>query len=325
MNLQERNALLKDFSGATVYFPRFAKAYSTVQDAIEMSLITGSPNSAIICGPSGAGKTTLCEHLIAHYQRTYEEESSEGVFRRKTVMYFEVPEPATVRQLVEQMLHTLSVTECKGSIAHLTAMLITRLHTLGVEVVFLDEIQRLCTTSTEKIRPSALGWIASFCNDLKKPVVLAGTEECRFITKTPNCEPFANRYPHMVVLNFFTYEAQLSSEYHRTLEKLNETLNEISPMLNEVHLHDADIAAPLFVATCGNIKWLRTVIYSALAHSLKRTAEHGLCRADFSYACDQLDLLFNLYPGNPFSLDLTQARDLISESEKELAKLRVRE
>jgi hypothetical protein len=204
-------------------------------------------------------------------------------------------------------------------------MLITRLHTLGVEVVFLDEIQRLCTTSADKIRPSALGWIASFCNDLKKPVVLAGTEECRFITKTPNCEPFANRYPHMVVLNVFTYETQLSSEYHRTLEKLDETLNEISPMRNEVHLHDADIAAALFVATCGNLKWLRTIIYSALAHSLKRTAEYGLCRADFLYACDQLDLFFNLGSENPFSLDLTQAHELIYVSENKLAKLRVRE
>ncbi|VVN72950.1 hypothetical protein PS718_00540 [Pseudomonas fluorescens] len=313
----QQKALLEEFSQSAVYFPSFAKAYSSAQNAIEMSLITKTPNAAIICGPSGTGKTTLCDHLIAHYHRSYADETPEGAFLSTTTVYFEVPEPVTIRQLVEDMLHRLNVTECKGGVAHLTFMLIERLNTMNVNVVFLDEIQRLCVPSADKIRLTALGWIVSFCNYLKKPVMLAGTEECRHITQYS--APFANRYPHMIVLNFFTYDRSPDSAYHRTLEKLDQAIVGLWSIQSIIHLHDADIAASLFVATSGNLKWLRIIIYCALAHCLARESLHGLERVDFIYACDQVNSELNLHIGNPFTLSLSQSHDLIQRSTAKLA------
>ncbi|MNO67999.1 hypothetical protein D3C76_588170 [compost metagenome] len=317
MNVQEKNNVLKNFSEAAVYFPKFAKAYSIAYSAIEMSINTASANAAIICGPSGAGKTTLCKQLIDQYDRNYHEESPGGVFHRKTTVYFEVPEPVTIRQLVEEMLHKVGVSTCKGSIAHLTSMLITQLGTLGVEVVFLDEIQRLCLPSADKIRMPTLGWIVSFCNRLQKPVMLAGTEECRYITQFSDA--FANRYPNMIVLNFFNYEPRADSDYHRTLEKLDELMHTLRPMQSAVHLHDADIAAGLYVGTSGNLKWLRILIYRALEHCLIRDDGTALRREDFLYASCQLNSKLNLHTNNPFLLDLSQSRELIQTSKAKLA------
>jgi hypothetical protein len=322
VNVEKRNALLQNFSETTVYFPKFAKAYSIVQNSIEMSFNTRTANAAIICGRSGAGKTTLCMHLIAHYNRVYDEELSAGAFQRTTTVYFEVPEPVTIRQMVEEMLIALGVTTVKGSVAHLTSMLITRIKTMGVKVVFLDEIQRLCLPSAAKVRVSALGWIVSFCNRLNIPVILAGTQECRDIADY--LEAFASRYPHMVVLNYFSYEPRPDSDYHRTLKKLDEIVQELWPSPNSVHLNDADIAAGLFVATSGHLKWLRIIIYRALDRCWIRDDGIGLSREDFLYACDQLDKKLNLHDANPFLLDLSQCNALIQLSATRLAELWVK-
>ncbi|VVO07001.1 hypothetical protein PS712_03144 [Pseudomonas fluorescens] len=323
MNTETKNTLLQSFSETTVYFPKFAKAYSMVQNAIEMTFNSQSANSAIICGRSGTGKTTLCMHLFTHYKRMYDEELPSGVFKRTTTVYFEIPEPVTIKQMAEDMLIALGVTNAKGSVAHLTSMLITQLKTMGVKVVFLDEIQRLCLPSADKVRVPALGWIVSFCNRLKIPVILAGTQECRGITAY--LQAFATRYTYMVVLNYFTYEPRPDSDYHRTLKKLDEIVQELRPSPNSIHFYDADIAAGLFVATSGHLKYLRTIIYRALDRCWTRDDENGLTREDFLYACDQLDEEFSLHTANPFLLNLSQCNELIQRQVLRLAELWVKE
>ena len=324
MDNNARHTLLKNFKKVKIFFPAFARAHSTVQSAIEMSLVTEEPNGAIICGRSGTGKSSLCELLYEQYLSTSIREDSKGAAQVTRAVFFEVPADVTVRQLVERMLKKVGVSQCKGTTVQLTAMLLARLKTIQVEVVFLDEIQRLCVGLAERIRPLTLAWLVSFCNELKKPVILAGTEECRDISK--GSEAFANRYPYLSVLNFFQYEPRADSDYHRTLQKLDEELHALMPAHSLVHLHDAEIAAGLYVATSGNLKWLWGVIFNALNHCLCRSGSNGLVKGDFLYACDQLTLEFNLLStGNPFALDLVGAQHSIQTAQKKLQELWVRE
>ncbi len=315
--------LLRQFSQITIYFPEFAIAFSKLCNAIELCNLNKSPMSAIICGRSGVGKTTLLYEAFAKYSREFPEEKSDGIYNREKAVYFEVPEPVTIKQLVEDMLIKLGVTDARGSVAHLTSMLIRLLQTKGTEVIFLDEIQRLCLPHAEKIRIPALNWLVSFIDYLGVPVILAGTQECRNITDY--LEPFASRYPWMIVLNQLEYERRPDSHYHRILEKFDEAMHELWPMASEVHLNDIEIAAPLFVATAGNLKQISIILIMAFYRCLSRDISSGLTREDLKYACDQFTLDHNLATHNPFLLDLLVCSQIIANTEKERNKLRIPE
>lgn len=308
-----RHPLLKEFSQSTIFFPEFAIAFSKLCDAIELCNLTKSPMSAIVCGPSGVGKTKLLQEAIDKYAHEFEDEQPDGLYNRETVIYFEVPAPVTIRQMVESMLIKLGIDNARGSIAHLTAMLITQLKTRGVELIFLDEIQALCLPSADTIRVPALRWLVNFMDELGIPVILAGTEECRNITDY--LEPFGNRYPWMIVLNFVEYDRRPDSHYHRILEKFDYIMHSLWPMTSEVHLNDVDIAAPLFVATSGNLKWISTILIMAFHRCLSREKKSGLTREDLKYACDQYTLKYSITTKNPFLLDLAACTEVITNTE----------
>ncbi|MFJ2548216.1 TniB family NTP-binding protein [Pseudomonas sp. NPDC087612] len=317
----ELHPLLREFSQITIYFPEFAIAFSKLCNAIELCNLNKSPMSAIICGHSGVGKTTLLYEAFIKYAQKSPEEKADGIYIRDKAVYFEVPEPITIRELVDNMLIRLGVTNARGSVAHLTSMLITQLQTKGTQVIFLDEIQRLCFSNADKVRVPILNWLTNFMNKLEIPVILAGTQECRYITNYD--QPFASRYPWMIVLNPLEYERRPDSHYHRILEKFDETMHELWPMASEVHLNDVEIGAQLFIATSGNLKQISMILILAFYRCLGRAKSCGLTREDLKYACDQLILDHNLTSHNPFLLDLRTCTKIIAGTEETRQKIRV--
>ncbi len=54
---------LTEFSAQRVLFPSFHHAFTKLQKSIETSQQRGVPNLAAVIGPSGSGKSALCEIL----------------------------------------------------------------------------------------------------------------------------------------------------------------------------------------------------------------------------------------------------------------------
>ncbi|BBR52748.1 TniB family NTP-binding protein [Pseudomonas putida] len=322
-SILDLHPLLRELSQTTIYFPEFAVAFSKLCNAIELCNLNKSPMSAIICGHSGVGKTTLLFEALSKYSKEFLEEKSDGIYIRDTAIYFEMPQPVSIRQLIDDMLIRMGVSDARGSVAHLTSMLITQLQTKGTRVIFLDEIQRLYLSNADKVRIPILNWLNNFMNNLGIPVILAGTQQCRNITDYD--EPFASRYPWMIVLNPLEYERRPDSQYHRILEKFDQTMHELRPMASEVHLNDVDIAAPLFIASSGNLKQISMILTMAFYRCLGRSNSFGLTRADLKYACDQFILSHNLTTHNPFLLDLSSCSKIIVDTEEKRKKLRIPE
>ncbi|WP_028944896.1 TniB family NTP-binding protein [Pseudomonas vranovensis] len=319
MERDKIDSLLNTFTYCRVHFPRFNAAHSVLLDAIEDTNVSGQPYGAILCAKTGGGKTTLCYQVMEQYIQKYANIVKGGVDLCDPVIYFEVPSDVTVKGMPRQMLIALGIPKPRGSLEEMTQQLVSLLKQRRVELVFLDEINRLCIGSAKKIRPQTLGWIASFINALGKPVIISGTEECVDIRS--HLAAFATRFPYQVNLEFFSFSDDISSEYVRTLEKLNEASSNVTGLTNDICLHDPSIALSLFLATAGNLGWLRKVLFVALKRCLLRDDGNGLKLADLHYSCERLTLPTKLISGNPFSYDLvSNIRHIESREVKEKIK-----
>lgn len=302
--------IVKAFKAKIVFHPRYRQAFSQIQNAIENTEALGEPVCALLCGPSGTGKSTLCHYFRKLYSGDTVLRRNDGTYVNLPVFYCEVPSPATVKGLITNMLRMLIDETPFGTIEKLTHQLITCLKTCQVKMIFLDEIQRLCiTTVSEKVRLDSLQWIVSLLNWSGIPVILSGTELCRDIRRED--EAFENRYPYFAELSHFSYEQGSCSDFFATLQHLDASMYEIAALGKGVHLNDPTIAAPLFVGTRGNLKKMRLIINDALKTCLRRDEPRELKVSDFFTACEYIDLPKNISDGNPYGLSYDNSLKLI--------------
>ncbi|MDI1329559.1 TniB family NTP-binding protein [Pseudomonas sp.] len=320
MDESTRKRILEELEDIRINFPAYNEAHSKLLNAIEDTCVTHKPYGAVLCGWTGAGKTSLCLLIKARYEDKYEHVTDCEARLCRPVMYFEIPSEVTVKGLARALLLKLGVEKPVGSGEEMTAQAIRLLKEQRVELVFLDEIQWLCIGSAEKIRVHTLGWIASFVNNLGKPVIICGTQECVDITSY--LDVFATRFPYQANLEYFTFTGDMRSDYSVMLQNLDQGIQELTKLPNESHLHDPSITAALFVATSGSLGWLKKILNVALRRCLTRDDGKGLTRVDFAYACDELTLQQSLTKANPFSFDLADNLRIIeSPSSKEKLKI----
>lgn len=298
-NIQE---ILVRFKRRIYFHRQYKEAFSQIETAIENTRTLGEPVCALLYGPSGTGKSTLCRYFENHYSSDPVIRREDGTYLQLPVFYCEVPAPTTVRGLIVDMIVRLIGDTPNGTIGKLTHQLMTCLKTAGVKVIFLDEIQQLCiSTVSEKTRLDSLQWIVSFLNRSGIPVILSGTELCRNIRSSHAA--FASRYPYLVELSNFTYESDDSSDLIRTLKSLDTAMYDIAALNNGLHLNDPTIAAPLFMGTGGNLKKIRLIINDALRFCLERDDQKQLQLEDFFMAFDGVNWPKIISKENPFGLD----------------------
>jgi energy-coupling factor transporter ATP-binding protein EcfA2 len=306
--------IIKTFKSTIVFHPRYRQAFSQIQNAIENTQALGEPACALLCGPSGTGKSTLCFYFRKLYSSEATTRLNDGTYVNLPVFYCEVPSPATVKGLIINMLRMLINETPNGTTEKLTHQLVTSLRTAQVKIIFLDEIQRLCVTTTAaKVRLDSLQWIVSLLNALGIPVILCGTQECHDIRHEDAA--FERRYPYFAELSHFNYGIGKNSDYLATLKNLDNALYQNAVIEKGLHLNDSTFAAPLFVGTRGNLGTMRLIINDALKICLIRKGQRKLMHNDFVTACQSIDLPRNLSDGNPFALSYEESLKLILEHE----------
>ncbi|MBZ9783623.1 TniB family NTP-binding protein [Pseudomonas sp. REP124] len=315
-----RNRILLDLEEIRINFPAYNQAHSKLLNAIEDTRITQRPYGAVLCGWTGAGKTSLCLQIKSMFESNYELETNAEVRLCEPVMYFEVPNEVTVKGLARALLLEFGIEKPVGSGEEMTAQAIKLLKEKHVELVFLDEIQRLCIGAAKRIHVPTLGWITSFVNKLGKPVIICGTEECVKIRSYVGA--FASRFPYQANLEYFTYDGNIHSEYSLMLQNLDLAIEQLIGCQNEDHLQTPSITAALFIATSGSLGWLKKILYIALKRCLSQNIHRGLTKEDFAFACDELTLEQSLTEANPFAFDLADNLRVIS-SPQAIAKLKL--
>ncbi|MBF8644071.1 ATP-binding protein [Pseudomonas pudica] len=309
--------ILARFKRQVVFYGQYKFAFSQIENAIENTEILGEPLCALLYGVSGSGKSTLCRYCEKYHSSDPVVRRDDGTYVQLPIFYCEVPAPTTVRGLIGNMFSTLIGQEPKGTVVKLTHQLITCLHTAGVKVIFLDEIQLLCvTTISQKVKLDTLNWIVTLLNKSGIPVILSGTELCRDIRNS--LDTFAKRYPYVAELSNFRYEEHSDSDYFTVLKQLDSAMYSIAGIDKGVHLYDRSIAAAIFVATAGNFKTMRLIMSDALKSCLQRDGPCELNLADFHIACECISLRDRLADENPFALELTTNLKTINDYQEKV-------
>ena len=147
--------------------------YSDVFDDIDGVILSRhmETSGALLIGPPGAGKTTLCRQYIKTRA------SASNVSEREFGLYVESP-GSSITELLTEILRALDdIAPEKGTIAAKQHRIITLINNLDIKVVFLDEIQVVLPSS--RLLPTAkiLKIIKELVNKTNCAWVLAGVPE----------------------------------------------------------------------------------------------------------------------------------------------------
>ncbi|WP_347908080.1 TniB family NTP-binding protein [Pseudomonas grandcourensis] len=321
MNTTLRSDILTKFSQQTIFFPNFRFAYSQLQKSVETTALRNTPSCAFLIGPSGSGKSRLCELFRDSFGPVTEELDDDGIHKIIPALYCLVPAPVTIKGFCLTLLKQLGKYSPHSNVHELNNLLAPRLKICKVRVLIFDEIQRLLRPDAEKTRDGTLDWLVVLLSLTHLPIVLSGTEKCSDLFDDA---PFARRFCYVANLEYFKYDGSPTSDFHLTLQGLDKELYRLTNFSGEEHLHDVSIKLPLYVASTGNLEYVRQIIFEAVNICLSREAPTPtLRRADFVDACRNLLLPLNLAKSaNPFTVPLSKSLSLIEKYEDEQADLR---
>ena len=320
MDPVKRTHVLEEFGKKTIFYPSFQHAYSQLQKAAESTWLRHTPTSAFLSADSGTGKSRLCEIFRDSFGPAEEVIRSDGIHRSIPALYCLVPAPITIKGLCCNLLHHLGQYPTHANTAVLTLQVIKRLQLAETKVVILDEIQRLLLPEAEKIRAGTLDWISTLLSLSGIAIVLSGTVDSK---KLLNHDPaFNRRFGYLATLEYLRYSEDPTSEFHLILEGLDRELYQLGGLLGEVHLHDLTMKIAFYVATLGNLEYMRQIIHEAAGLCLYRD-DLTLRRSDFADACYSLRVPVSLSKEvNPFYLSANESLLLIRNHHNEQVRIR---
>ncbi|MCG4454965.1 TniB family NTP-binding protein [Pseudomonas sp. MMS21-TM103] len=283
--------VLNEFSTQIVLFPAFHHAYTMLQKSVETTQQRGVPNSAMVIGPSGSGKSTLCEIFRDSFGPTHEETYPDGVYTIRPAFYCSTPSPVTVKSFAKTVVQKLAPigkpADLRGDTVELTFRMLELFKTCRIRVCEFDEFHYLVKPEAVKAKEIVVDWLITLINESHRSFVLAGTNNClELLDERP---ALARRFPYVIELKYLSYSEDKASDYMILLSKLDEHIQAIANISGGSKLTDPDIAARLYVATSGNLEYIRMVIHGALQNALPHRST-GLNLADFKRAAALLDL-----------------------------------
>ena len=140
---------------------------------------------ALIVGPTGTGKSTICELLVEHFRKSHQ------------IVHFRSASFATGRDLIEQFLLSLGGTVVKQTTAELRTAIVSRVCNLVEHpepiLLVVDEAHRLPTEIIRELH-SLLNIVHQ--GNSRICIILAGTLKIEELLTDPTLESFNQRIAH---------------------------------------------------------------------------------------------------------------------------------
>ncbi len=274
---------LRKFEAQIINYKAYNLAYMTIMRSIQATQMRGIPSCVVLVAPSGCGKSTLAQQIISTYPPESSGEDEKGAWTKRPTMYCGLPSKATIKSFTKTLLGALEFEAYSGDSFELTQRAIQQIKQQNVQVAFLDEFQMLADKKAEQARIDVMNCTARLVDRTGIPFVVLGTPDIAefFYAKKGLLRRRFPFFAQLTPLQFNLTDA--NSDLQLVLRGLDKKMYEIGNLKKGVHLHEPDIALPLFTVCGGIMEDLRLLLSNAFTFALYR-ADETLRREDFSDA-----------------------------------------
>ncbi|WP_087500616.1 ATP-binding protein [Pseudomonas sp. SID14000] len=305
---------LERYSQQVVFFKNYRSSYALILKAIETTQLRGSPNCALITGPSGTGKSTLLSFTQAAYPSKHYVHLKHDKQLIIPVVKCTLPPATTPKSLVKTILISLDCDELQGDTVDLTHRLKTLLRTCQVQAVLIDEFQFLIKKDAFKTQETVISWLVRLLDETATPFILVGRdEEDTESLYYRSCEnliyrraDLARRFPFHAKLDLLAYSDLQNSEYQTVLTELDAQMYAIGELGPGTHLTDPGIRERIYLASLGNLEIIKLLTFNALQLCLSQNPK--VLSIDLLARSYALVKLINNLPDrqNPFSMSQSE-------------------
>ncbi len=282
--------------------PLLRNALNSIQECRESFKIQREPDSILIYGDRGTGKTSLIDKYIEkHGQKRLEDGSTQTpVFR------CEVKGGSNVSQFYTSVLKGLGDPfPEKGHASHKGERLTRLLVDLKTELIIIDEFHELLNRFTKKVQTEVASQIKTLINESKIPIVLAGTMTAKYVLD--NNEELSRRFLTSKQLPRFSI---FSANDRNTFRKFLAEYDKALPFKKLSDLAADEMYERFFAATIG----LPSGIGSIIRHASRAAIEDGSDNIQMKHLAPAFEkTLADKTPTNgknPFEINISELRSL---------------
>lgn len=261
MNAEELKAR-QSLSGLTIQHSSFAEAYNTILDTIEYNKSTQSPepNSILVLGESGVGKTTLNSNLLEVLPGKAEVKEEFNIVTKVPFFHSSLGTDATPSKMAADLLSSMGVEDRNKFAADKRIRF--ALKRAETQAILYDELHNLAGSLTPHKIGLARGWIRDLITSTRVMIIGFGTPNCEDIFLSE--AQVYKRFPIVLRLKNFSFSLDPKSEFviivktlEREILRFHNLYSNVEPRLNE------DFLIKLYATTGGSINAIKKLYEQA--------------------------------------------------------------
>lgn len=301
MNSDDQFRVLDALKHCVIWHPGFDKAYKLTLKSINTTRDRQAASSFLLVGPTGVGKSTLCERIQRSFGAEFVQESASSQVKTLPCLLVEVPPKATIKTLAIRILVTLGLKDRERleqmSTDSLNSMILQRLITMKVQLIILDEFHRLLDQGQIASKKMVCRTVNEILNQACIPVMLVGLPTIEKLID--DISELSDRYPYRAHLRHFDFaDIAATAQFRKVISLIEQNVINLENFSERVSLTDEIIFKAICFATDGNFRHLNVLLNDSLTIAVTR-ADNTLTVEDFACAAD--DLAF-CKPINPFRI-----------------------
>ena len=239
-----------------VSYPRAREVLALFQELLERPRVPRSP-CFLLLGATNNGKTALFQRFCDHHPFQDDGRGNGSL----PVFYLSAPPIADEKRFYDAILEAMDVRRPGSTVAGAQANVIRVFRALGVQILFVDEIQHLVAAGAIRSR-QMMSVLKYMSNDLQISIVGAGVQTAFHAIQSD--DQMANRFKPVVLPRW-----ELNEEFLKLLASFELLL----PLRKPSHLTDKDLAVRLHGLVDGKIGELATLLADAAVEAIRTGQE----------------------------------------------------
>lgn len=278
---------LEALAACTVWHPEYREAMRLITKCIDSTRDRKDPSSAMLIGPTGVGKTRLCQMIEKQLGPVHTVRRIDCEKTIRPCVYVELPESATIKSLSMVMAEELGAQpNDHQSITTLETLIIERLHTMEVKLVILDDFHHIAEKGQLKTKSSLCNWITKLLNKSGIPLLLSASPTAE--TTVNRVQELSDRFPYRARLKLIPLTEETSnSVLIGVLSSIQKEMIRLGNLQSYIHLTDPKHYIAIYLSTRGNFRKLSNLLHDSFRIALTR-GDYTLTLSDFAEAADDL-------------------------------------